>query len=521
MAKPVAYDIIINNKGGATLKQISSESKNAKAGVLSLGEGFSELKRTVLEFAGAYAGIEIIKESLHAYTDERNELIKLGQVYKDNHGNTTLTLQQLDEMADKQENLTGIHKEETAGVEGVLLSHKNLKISYEQMIPVIEDFSKFTGGNAVEAANLFTRALANPSQAMRILRTANIDLTYAERQHLEQIAKTGDGSKAQAAIFDMLKDKYKGVAEAMYAANPEEQMALTFHQAQVALGHFEEELLVDLMPAIKAIVGEMRELISWSEKHKDTIETTGKVVGVVVAGFVAYQVVVKAAAIATGLFTASQAIAAGYTVGETLELVGLTAATEGATAATAALDVAMDANPIGLMIVAVSGLAAAFNILSDDANTAEKNMAGFLQKSTDAYTSANAAKRKEMMDYSTNDEADLENKIKTTPGMTPEWIAFIQKKIDLDKQHISSYQDIDKQKPATIGTSRNSGDLKTSSPDDLKGDKHTIITFNIKQFGAETITVHGSEEVGKASGNNMLKSLLEAIDDAQTTADIH
>lgn len=348
------------NTAEYTLKlhdEFSHGMHEAKEHADALHHSMEHLKEIVGEVIAAYYGFEVLKESLGEFELHQEAVASLSIMYKNNSEYIHENIEQLKELAEVQENLTGIHSEDTMAAEQNLMKFRDLKIGYEEMIPVIEDFAKATKTDAADAANTFGRALENPERAMRLLMQAGIG--PRQIQFIRNLQQAGRTAEAQQEIFEALKDKYHGVAQAMFEANPLTQIEIQFKQTKEVIGELEDKLLKELMPIIKGTAEYVQDLVHWLEHNKETVKQVAEVVGILIAGYISWHTWVKAVEIYEKVLAFTIAaknivmeVAAGYSM----------AMAEGYTVLESAqwsLNAAMDANPIGAIILALTLLAGA------------------------------------------------------------------------------------------------------------------------------------------------------------------
>lgn len=316
-----------------------------------LKDGLHGVTSKVVELVAAYASFETVKSSYEVFEKQKLTLVDLGQTYKNNAAYTNESLQSLKDLADAQEQKTGVFKEDTEVIEMSLLKHHDLSIAYSDLIPVVEDFAKATGKDAVESGELLARALGQPAQAMRLLKSAGIDLTMQQHKVIESLVETGHIAQAQSYIFEQLKSRFHDTAEEMYKNDPGRQLAVSWREAQVEIGNLSEELLVDAMPTIKELIKDVIEVVHWFEKNKDAIETVGKALLVTV-------VTVKAYTLATG---AAKLATEGWMLimGESAVIDEASTAVGGLTTEVEGLSAALEANPFGLVIAGLVGIGVA------------------------------------------------------------------------------------------------------------------------------------------------------------------
>lgn len=323
-------------------------------------EGFHESVLHIVEALGlvelAHEAFDFLKESLSEFDKHQSILAGLTQMYKNNSESVSVNISQLKELAEAQEKLTGIRSEDTMQAEQNLLKFREIRISYEDLIPVIGDFAKATGDSAAGAAQMLGRALENPERGMRLLMQAGVSPLAI--QTIQNLQKMGHAAEAQQHIFDAIKEKYQGVAKAMFDASPAEQMAIKVKELKEDFGQMEESIVRQLMPAIYSFFDYLHEALEYLRQHKEGIKEIITVVGIMTAGFIAYKTVLisiqsweKITAIAIAAKNTvmllgeayAMALAEGYGVLE---------------AAQWALNVAMDANPIGAVIAGLTALSA-------------------------------------------------------------------------------------------------------------------------------------------------------------------
>lgn len=238
------------------------------------------------------------------------------------------------------------------------------KVSADQLktlTPLIEDYSKKTGKSFAEASDAIISGIEGRGMALK-KDGVNIDKNATASQNL-------------ASITDQLTIKYKGFATTLATTDPAAeidalsgsvdnlkdqvgtQLNKSFGDLAVKLKPLIDELIPKivklvsflsdkfselvsiLIPLIKVTLKELENIIKSISNNFGLITT---IVETAAAGFVAYQIAVNGAAFAT---EALSGITKAYTIIQ------------------AALNVVMEANPIGLIIIAITALVAGFEIL--------------------------------------------------------------------------------------------------------------------------------------------------------------
>ena len=138
----VKYTLILEG-----IDRLESGMKNAKHHTDALGESMGHLKGMVLEVVGAYVGFKVLKESLGEWEKHKVAVAELSQMYANNSDHIKMNVDELKELAEQTQHLTGIHSEEAMAAETNFMKYKDLKISYEELIPLAADMGMKLGGH--------------------------------------------------------------------------------------------------------------------------------------------------------------------------------------------------------------------------------------------------------------------------------------------------------------------------------------------------------------------------------------
>lgn len=294
----VKYKLILDG-----IDRLEAGMKSAKSHGDALTDTMHHLKSMVLEVVGAYAGFEVLKESLVDWEHHRVAVAELSQMYSNNSGNIKENLDQLKELAEQQEKLTGIHSENTMAAEQNLLKYKDLKVSYEELIPLSGDLATGLKTDIADAANLLGRALENPLRAARLLMQTGA--SPEQQKHFKNLEAQGQAAKAQAYLVDILKDKYKDLAKTAFDNDPTAQLAIGFKEVKESIGELIEKGLIVLMPYIKDVFEAVKGFVSFLQNHKSYIVDFGIALTTVAVAMTAFKIASYGSAVASGINTAA------------------------------------------------------------------------------------------------------------------------------------------------------------------------------------------------------------------------
>lgn len=306
-----------------------------------------------------------------------------------------------------------------------------------------------------------------------------------------------------------------------------------------------EQLAVDifkeLQPAINWFIGKMQTVISLAKdflkflrEHKEIIKTVAVAVG--------------AAALAYGTWTAAIKLGIWYNGLSTAAIITNTLVTEGWTAAQLALNIAMTANPVGIVIAAVAALAAGIYLVIENYEKLKAEYQTGIEKSI---TQATKDETKAVIDLARAYEKQGLSKneakkraISVEQENTKKEVEEAQKKLNDARDAVkgkfgSDLRDANSLVTAaargvTIATAKRTTLMdknlfnKTDTVEALKGAKgaagidsakspeHKVITINIdKLIEKFTIATNTVSEGAQSIKEQIVKCLIEAVNDAQ------
>jgi hypothetical protein len=206
------------------------------------------------------------------------------------------------------------------------------------------DMATKFGMSLDEAGNSLAKAINAPELMRRLAMQLKIDPATVE--HIQDLAKAGHEAQARMELLAIAESKVGGAAKAAFDADPIAQFKKNMQESNEAVGMLALDLLKSLSPALNDIGKAFRSTIEFLREHETEIKA-------VAVGIAAYTTAVLLAEAPTLALTAAQW----------------------------ALNLAMSANPISLLVVGFSALVAGIyyayeksewfrnelNILGDDA----------------------------------------------------------------------------------------------------------------------------------------------------------
>lgn len=309
------------------------------------GEGFSHMKEMVkgaIEVFALYEAYDFGKESFQDFAKLETVTAGIDQILKNTHESAGQTSESLKELAEHQKDLTIFSTRQTLESEKMLLAFTNIRGEiYDHSIPAIANMASFMGTDLKTATEIAGKALNNPRMAARLLRQEGIALSKQQIKLIAHLQDTGHMAQAQGLILSELEKRYAGAGEvaAKTGEGPMKQLSNSFEEIREMIGALISQGLKKLIPYIKELVKyvkehipqlkewahEVMEIVRWLKKNWEIIKLIAEVLGPAIIAYKAF--------------------------------IGIL---EGAKIAQIALNVAMEANPIGLAIAGVTALGIAW-----------------------------------------------------------------------------------------------------------------------------------------------------------------
>jgi hypothetical protein len=239
-----------------------------------------------------------------------------------------VTADDVDRLANRLSAMSGIDDELIASSENVLLTFTGVRNEvgkgndiFNQGTLAALNMSAALGTDLQGATIQVGKALNDPIAGITALQRAGVSFTAAQKEQIKQMVATGDTMGAQKLILAELTKEFGGAAAA--AASPADK-------ARVAWGNFQEMVGTKVLPVLDQILTFGVKNQAWLVPLVGSIAALGVAVGVVMVATKVWAAMQTVAAVASGVWTAAQWL----------------------------LNIALSANPIGLVIIGIAALIA-------------------------------------------------------------------------------------------------------------------------------------------------------------------
>lgn len=329
------------------MTQLKTLEKQVKGTGSRAGKGFGKLggaaKTAFAGFAGGMVVGQVANQFMtlaQAGQESVAATKTTEQIIKSTGGTALVTAQQVGDLADALSRKTGIDDEQIQSASNLLLTFKNVKNAgagqaamFDRATAAALDLSKAGFGSTSSTAKMLGKALNDPLKGLTALGKAGVTFTADQKKQIKALVDKGDTLKAQQLIMAEVESQVGGVAAA--TASPIEKL-------QTAIGNLQEKFGAKLLPLIDKMATKLIEFTDWAQKNAGTLKTWGMVLGSIAVAFVAMRVGLAAYNTVVGTFRAITMVA---------------------TAAQWAMNVALAANPIGIVVIAIAALVAGFVLL--------------------------------------------------------------------------------------------------------------------------------------------------------------
>ena len=348
MAAQLVVDIITNATNAVLgFKKVDQAAANTATNTAKSGTKLASFAKAV---ATGYAVTKVIdfgKESVNAAESAAVANQRLAGLFAATGDATGDAAKQAEDYAESLGRQIGVSPQVIEGAQGILTAFHAVSNETDRQQGIFNGATKAAAdlaaagfGDLTSNAKTLGKALSDPITGMTQLRKAGVVLTTAQKDQITAMEKSGNLLGAQKLLLGDVNQAVGGAAAATATASS--KMGVAWDEAKVSIG-------TKLLPVVQSIQGVLVNLITFVSAHSDWIGPMALAIGVVAGA-------VTAVRVATTLWTTAMTIA------KTVAALW-SAVTRAAAYAQLFFNMAMDANPIGLIIIAVALLIAGLVLL--------------------------------------------------------------------------------------------------------------------------------------------------------------
>lgn len=215
------------------LKEVKGVVEEIREEINATGGAFEKIKQIAegtaigtLVSRGIETAIESVKEfiagSEEAYAEAQRTQTQLQVTLKATGGVAGESQEKLEKLQQTLMNQTGVDDDVIAKGESMLLTFTNIRGKiYDQAMPAVVNLTAALNQGKVSmegiqsTAQLLGKALDNPTNAAKALRSMNITLTEAEKEQINTMMRQNDMMGAQQLIINEVNKRYGNLAETL------------------------------------------------------------------------------------------------------------------------------------------------------------------------------------------------------------------------------------------------------------------------------------------------------------------
>lgn len=342
-------------KMGKSADKFGHHGANAFRKVTGAGYKFRGIVRSILPVISAAAILRFADESIEKYKLQEVAIKNVEAGLKSTNNAIGISSKQLQKMAMNWQNV-GIFGDEDIlqNVTAQLLTFGSIgKQNFDRMQGAAMDLTaklygtKATGEQLRDITVMLGKAMDDPIKGMTALRRRGIQFNDEQKREIQLIQIKQGKNAAQAKLLQEIEALYGGVNKELRKTNFGMERA-----AKMKLGDAMEKVGKQLIPLkielLKLAIYILPKITHFLPKIISFFKMVGPIILIAAGAFVAYSLALKTVA-------AYQAIMAATGIIKGFMLI--TKATNFATAAQWLWNIAMSANPIGVIIIALAALA--------------------------------------------------------------------------------------------------------------------------------------------------------------------
>lgn len=225
--------------------------------------------------------VGFVKNSLKEFGDYQAAQAQIQAVLKSTNNQYNLSSAQVSALGDSLKKTTVYTDEQTNQSLALLLSMKNLgSVGIGNVLSMSADLATRMGKDLPNASQTLGRALQDPANSSRLLRSVGLDLSSQLQKQIKDMQASGNIAGAQKLLMDGLRDKVGGAAKAYGDTFPGEiaKAHRAFQEFERAAGGDMVKALTELgtkfMEFIKAVQPLVDEVVNFLKPSFESLADT-------------------------------------------------------------------------------------------------------------------------------------------------------------------------------------------------------------------------------------------------------
>jgi Prophage tail length tape measure protein len=359
MENQVRYTVSAQDLLSGKLEGMNTKAKSLEGTLGGLGKSLLGGLATIGVGFAAFKGFELMGEGVEKVHELHQAQAQVKAGLESTAYAAGITADELDKMATSTSKNVKYSRADITSLQSLMLTFPAIvKDTFPEATNVILDMSTRLGQDTKSSAIQLGKALQDPIRGITALRRVGVNFTESQQDVIRKLVETGKTAQAQKLILKELELEFGGSAKAAFDADPLSIYKKQMATMTTAMGEMAIAILEVLAPAlewlgekVKTVATFIKDGIHWMQKNKETLTTLAEIIGIVgiaYLSFVAWQQL--------AIIWAQREVT--WTIIKAVVGMNLATVTGFMTTAQMALNAAMTANPIGLIIVAIGALIA-------------------------------------------------------------------------------------------------------------------------------------------------------------------
>lgn len=357
MSKTVEYILALKDQFSATLNQAHEKTE-------LFNDTMQKTKGLAGEMMGAlgisfaiFKGFEFVHQGVKAMHALEQAEAQVRAGLESTREAAGITFAELEDGAKAMAKTFAYTRAEITDMQAQLLTFPSVtRSTFETASLSIIDMSTRLHKSLDETAIMVGKALQDPAKGITALRRVGVNFNETQTEIIKRLAATGHAAQAQTMILKELQTEFAGSAKAAADADPLFRFNKLMGSIKMQVGEAAMSLLNELTPALEAVAGAIKTGISaistawhWIKEYKTQLLGLIEIIGIGIIAYKAWQ----AWQVLSYMWMMRDCIMTALSVSIRTTWATVTGFL---TIAQTALNAAMDANPIGLLIIAIAAV---------------------------------------------------------------------------------------------------------------------------------------------------------------------
>lgn len=347
----VTYELDMRDLMSAKIDEADKHAHKLEGTLHSLGERALHVGEAFGISFGIFKGIEFIKESKEEFEKLEFANSQLEAGLESTAGAAGLTMGELTKSAQEFSHNLKFSTADVEQMQSILLTFTSVtKDTFNDASLAVLNMATRLKTDASGAALQLGKALQDPVAGLGALHRVGVNVEDLRKQFVH----VTDTLQRQKLIVHELGTEFEHSAEFAAKADVSFRWEKSLKELELMVGELATKFVAFLAPALEWFVQFLKDSVQWMEKHRDLIKAIAWGVGVATVAYIAYKTAIIATTIAQGISNGATALGVFWNIAIGNAYNAATRSTGMMAAAQWGLNAAMDANPIGAVILVIT-----------------------------------------------------------------------------------------------------------------------------------------------------------------------